>query len=309
MSRITKKYLPLALTSLSASEFRTLVEFLVRSPNITAQVGECLRVLGEEIAFSMTPSFDRLYFMVRGWRASCRIPFALQSFATRNPLYKLAGRGLSFLRTIFDFAPVRTHIIGCALVALLGALVYGSIYRSHNARSMPPTPRSRAGGCHRSLADLAEPAVRVAGGARGGERCRQCTVARARIGRGQAADLAHSSDDKASQRARFVAAVRRAYLLPALERHRQPSLARSFYLHAGALYAGRRNTLGEEIRRAPAVWATAVPMPEEVLMKYVELSDPAWSERVPISGSPAGADANVRFNAAADLGPWLNYSP
>lgn len=303
-----EKYLPLALTSLSASEFRTLVEFLVRSPNITAQVGECLRVLGEEIAFSMTPSFDRLYFYGQGLESKLPNPFVAKFLQPGIPLHKLAGRGLSFLRTIFDFAPVRTHIIGCALVALLCALVYGSIYRSHNAKvdAADTAVEGLEVAIGRSQTSLNLPsesqAVRVAVSDAGNAllRVRASEEGKPLIWRIR-------QDDKASQRARFVAAVRRAYLLPALERHRQPSSRDRFIYTLGALYAGRRNTLGEEIRRAPAVWATAVPMPEEVLMKYVELSDPAWSERVPISGSLAGADANVRFNAAADLGPWLNY--
>jgi hypothetical protein len=303
-----EKYLPLALTSLSASEFRTLVEFLVRSPNITSQVGECLRVLGEEIAFSMTPSFDRLYFYGQGLESKLPNPFVAKFLQPGIPLHKLTGRGLSFLRTLFDFAPLRTHIIGCALVALLCALVYGSIYRNHTEKvdAADAAVERLEVSIGRSQTSLNLPAesqaVRVAVSDAGN------ALLRVRASQeGKPLIWRIRQDDKASQRARFLAAVRRAYLLPALERHRQPSSRDRFIYTLGALYAGRRNTLGEEIRRAPAVWATAVPMPEDVLLKYVDLSEPVWSERVPISGSLAGADANVRFNAAADLGPWLNY--
>lgn len=303
-----EKYLPLALTSLSAVEFRTLVEFLVRSPNITSQVGECLRILGEEIAFSMTPNFDRMYFFGQGLESKLPNPFVARFLLPGIPLHKLAGRGLSLLRTLFDFAPLRTHVIGCALVALLAALVYGSIYRNHthkveDAEAAVERLEVAIGRSQTSLNPPAESqAVRASAGEAGNAllRVRASEEGKPLIWRLR-------QDDKASQRARFVSAVRRAYLLPALERHRQPSSRDRFIYTLGAVYAGRRNSLGEEIRRAPAVWAAAVPMPEEVLLKYVDLSDPAWNERVPVSGNLAGADANVRFNAAADLGPWLNY--
>ncbi|MBL9005194.1 MAG: hypothetical protein JNJ46_13155 [Myxococcales bacterium] len=303
-----EKYLPLALTSFSAVEFRTLVEFLVRSPNITSQVGECLRILGEEIAFSMTPAFDRLYFYGQGLESKLPNPFHARFLLPGIPLHKLAGRGLSFLRTLFDFAPLRTHVIGCTLVALLAALVYGSIYRNHtrkveDADTAVERLEVAIGRSQTSLNPPSESqAVRAAAGEAGNAllRVRASEEGKPLIWRLR-------QDDKASQRARFVSAVRRAYLLPALERHRQPSSRDRFIYTLGAVYAGRRNSLGEEVRRAPAVWAAAVPMPEEVLLKYVDLSDPAWSERVPVSGNLAGADANVRFNAAADLGPWLNY--
>jgi len=303
-----EKYLPLALTSLSAVEFRTLVEFLVRSPNITAQVGECLRILGEEIAFSMTPAFDRLYFYGQGLESKLPNPFVARFLLPGIPLHKLAGRGLSLLRTLFDFAPLRTHVIGCTLVALLAALVYGSIYRNHTrkvdeADAAVERLEVAIGRSQTSLNPPAESqAVRAAAGEAGNAllRVRASEEGKPLIWRLR-------QDDKTSQRTRFLSAVRRAYLLPALERQRQPSSRDRFIYTLGAVYAGRKNSLGEEVRRAPAVWSAAVPMPEEVLLKYVDLSEPAWNERVPVSGSLAGADANVRFNAAADLGPWLNY--
>lgn len=303
-----EKYLPLALTSLSALEFRTLVEFLVRSPNITAQVGECLRILGEEIAFSMTPAFDRMYFYGQGLESKLPNPFVARFLLPGIPLHKLAGRGLSLLRTLFDFAPLRTHLIGCALVALLAALVYGSIYRNHtrkvdDADAAVERLEVAIGRSQTSLNPPSESqAVRAAASEAGNALLR---VRASEEGKPLIWRLRH--DDKISQRTRFASAVRRAYLLPALERQRQPSSRDRFIYTLGAAYAGRKNSLGEEVRRAPAVWAAAVPMPEEVLLKYVDVSDPAWNERVPISGSLAGADANVRFNAAADLGPWLNY--
>jgi type VI secretion system protein ImpL len=301
-----EKYLPLALTSLSASEFRVLVEFLVNSPSVLSGLSASLRILGEEIAFSQTPAFDRLYFSAEGLQSKLPNPFFVRALKPHLLLGKLGLRPLGFLRSLFDLHHVRAHVIGCAVVAGLAALIYGSLYYAHSRRMDAASSgvESFEAAITRAQKSLNPPAeseaVRAAADEAGGALLR---LRHAEEGRPILWRL--HQDEKQADKNHFLAGVRRAYLLPALDTYRQPKDRDRFIYTLGALYAGRHNTLGQEIHRAPAQWAAAVPMPEEILLKYVDLSDPPWDDRVPTTGGLPTQD--VAQSPAADLAPWLAY--
>lgn len=301
-----EKYLPLALTGLSAVEFRTLVDFLVNSPEVLSRLAEALRILGEEIAFSPNPAFDRLYPSAQGLEGKLPNPFFVRGLSPDISLDKLAGRPWGFLRSLFDIAHVRTHLIGCLVVATLAALIYGSVYVAHGRRTESAATavgnfEDLIGRAKKSLNKPNESqAVRSAADQAGNALLRL-----RRFEGGKPIVWRLHQEEKQAARDRYLDLVRRAYMLPALESYRQPQDRDRFIYTLGALYAGRHNTLGHEIRHATTQWASAIGMPEEILDKYVELSDPPWNDREPTPGPLPTQD--VAQSPAADLAPWLSY--
>jgi type VI secretion system protein ImpL len=301
-----EKYLPLALTGLPSAEFRTLVEFLVHSPSVLSGVAESLRILGEEIAFSPTPAFDRLYLSAEGMYEKLPSPFYVRTLKPELLLHRLAGQPLGFLRALFDVTHVRAHIIGCTVVALLAALVYGMIYRGHTARieAASEAVAKLEESVERARKSLNPPASSQA--VRGA-----ATEAGAKLLRLHVAEEGKpvlwrlAQEEKQAAKSRYLDAVRRVYLLPALEKNRQPQDRDRFIYALGALYASRNGTLGAELRRAPAPFTAATAAPEDVLQKYAELSDEAWAERIPAAGPLPWKDPAQ--SPAMDLAPWLSY--
>ncbi len=300
-----EKYLPLALTSLSAGEFRVLVEFLINSPSVLSGLSESLRILGEDIAFSHAPAFDRLYFAAEGVPDKMPSPFFVRAL---QPFLSLSKRGIrwEFWRSLFDLTHLRIHLVGFAVIAGLAALLYGSIYHSHLRRVEATTAavehlEDAVFRAEKSLnAPAASQTVRNSAEEAGAQllRLRRFEEGRRIIGR-------LHKDEKRDAHTHFLTAVRRAYLLPALTDSRAPKDRHRFIRTLGVLYAGRYNTLGHEIRRAPDEWAAAVPIPAEILLKYVDLADPPFAVRVPVP-APLPADELLQ-NPAADLAPWFSY--
>jgi len=275
-----EKYLPLALTQLPAKAYMKVLTFLQKAPANLSLLSTLLKTLRENDPLSYEPSITELYLTsdTSGSPSSLSNPFT-SAFTGQGILAAAATRH-------------RHRMVATVAVLLgFGALGYG--YATERAvwidaekavTRFDATREPRwAKAADQKLAELA-----------GEENAGFSSWVIPRLF-GRALDR---------ERDRFTAAMRTAYLLPALERAQNSKGAHGATLYAlGVLYGTRDGEVGEFVRRNSGSIGEVLGVPAVMVDAYVRQSRRMWAEPVKLATMPF----DRKLSAANDTEPWLAF--
>ncbi|MBL9005150.1 MAG: hypothetical protein JNJ46_12935 [Myxococcales bacterium] len=294
-----ERHLPRALTTQPLTSFEGMLEFLRTADQLLGPTADFVSALVEGSVVSQRPEVQGVYFSTLQNDAQVGSPFeppprqrgvVLGSFLTR------------WLRPL-GLRPL--HVLLGGLILILGLGVLSTITRRHRAYVDEVS----------SAADVFEQSVdraltlQSSGESdvvrRAEQRMRQSLLTmQAAESRFRPLRLLYRPDKRESER-RFVEGIRRAYLLPSLERTIRQR-ARDKILEAlVALYATRENTLGALVAAQPTDWANDLAVPRDTLLDYIKYSASPWSE-VAVVALPPLPQSELR-DMVSDLGPWQRY--
>lgn len=303
-----ERYTPLTLTRMQAADFRATINFLDAAPTILGQAADYLRVISEEVAFSPTPQLERLYFFGQGHETGGGNPFLVKGARPLIRVGTLQRLGVrDRLRVLLGLVStgIGRHLVICAAVAALVLISCGVIYRRHIHKIDGAEDQIGVfeGAIQRAQHSLNLPAeshaVRVAALA-AGDQLEKIEIAERILP--FIGDMA--IERKQQLRQRYLDGIRRAYLLPAVERYKGPAARDRLVYSLGALYAASNNSLGAMVQAGIGDWASAIPIPEAVLLKYVRLSTNTWPEPVLVTLPPSTTAGQSPLDS---LEPWSQY--
>jgi hypothetical protein len=294
-----ERHLPRALTTQPLTAFEGMLEFLRTAEQLLGPTADFVTALVEGSVVSQRPEVQAVYFSTLQGDAQVGSPF--------EPPPRQRGMVLgSFLtRWLRPLGLRPLHVLLGGLILILGLGVLSSITRHHRAFVDDASGAAEVfeGSVDRALTMQSSGESDVV--RRAEQRLRQSLLAtQAAESRFRPLRLLYRPDKRESER-RFVEGLRRAYLLPALERTIRQR-ARDKILEAlVALYASRDNTLGALVTAQPTDWATDLGVPRDTLLDYVKYSPTAWNE-VAVVALPPLPLSDLRA-ALTELGPWQAY--
>lgn len=296
---VLERHLPRALTTQPLSAFEGILEFLRTADQLLAPTADFVSALVEGSVVSQRPEVQGVYFSTLQTDAQVGSPFeppprqrglVLGSFLTR------------WLRPL-GLRPL--HVLLGSLILLLGLGALSSITRHHRAYVDDATSSAEVfeQSVDRALTLQSSGESDVV--RRAEQRLRQSLLSmQAAEARFRPLRLLYRPDKRETER-RFVEGLRRAYLLPSLERTIRQR-ARDKILEAlVALYAARENTLGALVSAQPTDWAADLGVPRDTLLDYVKYSATAWTE-VAVVALPPLPQSDLRA-VLTELGPWQSY--
>ncbi|GIW70588.1 MAG: hypothetical protein KatS3mg102_0130 [Planctomycetota bacterium] len=274
-----ERYLPLALTTMSAKAYKKVLTFLAKVPALLSLVDIFARTLCDKDPLSHEPELKELYLTTDS---------APSSTAAANPFTSSWDPGLLEAERL---AHRRHRWAATAAAAALLAMLIGGFVLEHREYT-------------RAMAALA--AFEKSPQPSEAEQVR-VRLAALQDGAGPALmGLVPRFFSHAEQgvRSQFLDLIRTRYLLPALEHAAAAAdpQDRTLFLLA-LLYATRDNDLGRLVRERAADWAGAVLVPEHLIRTYVEQSRTQWDGLAPL---PAEAFKPAP-RAVSDLQPWLAF--
>jgi hypothetical protein len=265
-----EQYLPLALTTVPSKSFLRILSFLNKAPETFQNLAILLRTLKENDPLSFEPEVSELFLSsdTSGSPSAVSNPFASswldQSFAIQKANRRrhalvtgtLVGLGLAYFG--FSFWYARRHLVLAtdAIETFEKSLQRGSSRDADLAKPTADAISNFVYGTDWPIAHALMPTYFEAA--------------------------------PVKLRARFVTAIRKDYIIPAL-RDAATSTApheRSLYLLA-LTYASRENDLGRFILGGrTAEWAQVTGIPEPLVEGYVRETDEAWDEPAPLAALP-----------------------
>lgn len=294
-----ERYLPRALTTQPLTAFEGILEFLRTADQVLGPTAEFVAALVEGSVVSQRPEVQSVYFSTLQSDAQVGSPF--------EPPLRQRGQVLGWFLTRWlrplGLRPL--HVLLGGLLLLLGLGVLSSVTRHHRAYVDDVNSAAEVfeGTVDRALTLQSSGESDVV--RRAEQRLRQSLLSlQAAEARFRPLRLLYRVDKRESER-RFVEGLRRAYLLPSLERTIRQR-ARDKILEAlVALYASRDNTLGALVTAQPTDWATDLAVPRDTLLDYIKYSATPWTE-VAVVALPPLPQSDLRATLT-ELGPWQGY--
>lgn len=294
-----ERYLPRALTTQPLSAFEGMLEFLRTADGLLAPVADFVTALVEGSVVSQRPEVQGVYFSTLQSDAQVGSPF--------EPPPRQRGVVLgSFLNRWLRPLGIRPlHALLGTLILLVGLGALSTITRRHRAYV---DDSSRAAEDFEQSVDRAL-TLRSSGESdvvrRAEQRMRQALLAmQAAESRFQPLRLLYRPDKRDSER-RFVEGIRRAYLLPSLERTIRQRARDKILQALVALYATRDNTLGALVNAQPSDWSADLGVPRDALQDYIKYSAAPWTE-IAVVALPPLPQSELRATIT-ELATWQSY--
>lgn len=294
-----ERHLPRALTTQPLTAFEGILEFLRTADQLLAPTADFVSALVEGSVVSQRPEVQGVYFSTLQTDAQVGSPFeppprqrglVLGSFLTR------------WLRPL-GLRPL--HVLLGGLILLLGLGALSSITRHHRAYVDDASSAAEVFEQSVDRALMLQSSGESDVVRRAEQRLRQSLLSmQAAESRFRPLRLLYRPDKRDSER-RFVEGLRRAYLLPSLERTIRQRARDKILAALVALYAARENTLGALVSAQPTDWATDLGVPRDTLLDYVKYSATAWTE-VAVVALPPLPQSDLRA-ALTELSPWQSY--
>lgn len=292
-------FLPRALTTQPLTAFESILEFLRTADQLLQPAAGFVVALSEGSVVSQRPEVQRIYFSTLQADAQVGNPF--------EPPPRQRGLALgSFLTRWLRPLGVRPlHALLGLLVLVAGLTVLSVVTRRHRAYVEQATGAADVFGqsVERALSTQSSGESDVV--RRAEQRTRQTLTA---VQEAEASfrplRLLYRPDKRETER-RFVDGIRRAYLLPALERAIRQRSRDKILATLVALYASRDNTLGALVSAQPTDWSTDLGVPRDTLLDYIRYSAEPWRE-VAVVALPPLPQSDVRA-ALTELGPWQAF--
>lgn len=294
-----ERYLPRALTTQPLSAFEGMLEFLRTGDQLLSPAADFVTALVEGSVVSQRPEVQGVYFSTLQNDAQVGSPF--------EPPPRQRGAALgSFLNRWLRPLGIRPlHALLGALILVVGLGALSTITRRHRAYvdDSSSAAESFEQSVDRALTLQSSGESDVV--RRAEQRLRQSLLAmQAAESRFHPLRILYRPDKRDSER-RFVEGIRRAYLLPSLERTIRQRARDKILQALVALYASRDNTLGALVNAQPTDWATDLGVPRDTLQDYIKYSASPWSE-IAVVALPPLPQSELRATIT-ELGAWQSF--
>jgi len=294
-----ERHLPRALTTQPLSAFEGMLEFLRTGDQLLSPTADFVTALVEGSVVSQRPEVQGVYFSTLQNDAQVGSPF--------EPPPRQRGAALgSFLNRWLRPLGIRPlHALLGALILIVGLGALSTITRRHRAYvdDSSSAAESFEQSVDRALTLQSSGESDVV--RRAEQRLRQSLLAmQVAESRFRPLSLLYRPDKRDSER-RFVEGIRRAYLLPALERTIRQRARDKILQALVALYASRDNTLGALVNAQPTDWASELGVPRDTLQDYIKYSASPWTE-IAVVALPPLPQSELRATIT-ELGAWQGF--
>ncbi len=298
--RSYEQYLPHALITVNADQFRGIIKFLHSAPKNLHLLEPFLQPLLQANAAYPTPHLERIYFHSAGKDEQLGNAFHL----TRR---SEAGRGP---RPVISLAwwRGRAHLAVCVGVAAAAFLVLFSLVIRHGRKvhKSEDAVESFEQAVERARNSL-NPSTESAAVRAAEQNSSQLIGSLTNSDEKWALYRMLYQDNKEETRTHHIETVRKGYLLPSLEKAAKLHQRDKLIYTLAVLYATKENSLGGLVLTQPGEFASTIGVPESVIRDYLAYSEEPWQGSPTVLSTVRSGIRRDRNDLVTEVALWARY--